>query len=201
MCDWSPRRSRFLAIAGGWLVVSLLVSACANPPNKEMDQAQGAIDTARAAGADRFAADEYAAATTALKQSNDAVAQRDYRLALNFALESREHAQNAAREAANRGAQVRGEVERSMAEIAALMAQVNTELAAAERARRPRRVLRDARQALVQVNADVQKAGAAMRAGNYAAAEPTLRAVKARIEQTMAALAAAATTQSPRQRK
>ena len=32
-------------------------SACTAPPNKEMDQAQGAIDAARAAGADRYAAD------------------------------------------------------------------------------------------------------------------------------------------------
>ena len=44
---------------------------------------------------------EFAAATTALKNANDAVRQRDYRLALNHALESREQAQNAARDAAD----------------------------------------------------------------------------------------------------
>ena len=80
-----------------------------------MDQAQGAIDAARAAGADRYAATEYTAATDALKRAQDAVAQRDYRQALNEALDSREHAQNAAREAADSKAQVRGEVERDMA--------------------------------------------------------------------------------------
>ena len=80
---------------------ALLITACGDPPNKEMDQAQGAIDAARAAGADRYAATEYTAATDALKRSQDAVAQRDYRLALNEALNSREHAQNAAREGAD----------------------------------------------------------------------------------------------------
>jgi len=37
------------------LLAVLVVTACGEPPNKEMDQAQGAIDAARAAGADRYA--------------------------------------------------------------------------------------------------------------------------------------------------
>ena len=40
-----------------------------------MDQAQGALDAARAAGADRYAVDEYTAAASALKSAQDAVAQ------------------------------------------------------------------------------------------------------------------------------
>ena len=62
-----------------------------------MQQAQGAIDAARAAGADRYAQRRvHSAAQDALKNAQDAVAQRDYRLALNYALDSRERAQNAA---------------------------------------------------------------------------------------------------------
>jgi hypothetical protein len=64
----------------------VLLTACGTPPHKEMDQAQGAIDAARAAGADRYAADEYNAAVQSLQLANDAVDQRDYRLALNHAL-------------------------------------------------------------------------------------------------------------------
>jgi hypothetical protein len=60
----------------------LVLTACTSPPNKEMDQAQGAIDAARAAGADRYASTEFTAATTALKSANDAVAQGDYRLSM-----------------------------------------------------------------------------------------------------------------------
>ena len=54
-----------------WLLASLVVAACGTPPHKEMDQAQGAIDAARAAGADRYASGEYEAATTALKLANE----------------------------------------------------------------------------------------------------------------------------------
>src|SRR5258706_6960077 len=97
------------------IVAAVLVTACGDPPNKEMDQAQGAIDAARAAGADRYATSEYTAATDTLKRAQDAVAQRDYRQALNEALDSREHAQNAAPEAADTQRQVRGEGERDIA--------------------------------------------------------------------------------------
>jgi hypothetical protein len=170
------------------VLAALVITACGDPPNKEMDQAQGAIDAARAAGADRYAADEYTAATDALRRSQLAVAQRDYRLALNEALDSREHAQNAAREAADTKAQVRGEVERDMAQIAALIAEANTRLAAATRARVPRRVLEGPRQELAAVDESVQKAGEAMKADDYLSAKTALQGVKERITQAMSAL-------------
>src|SRR6266850_6849790 len=182
------------------IVAAVLVTACGDPPNKEMDQAQGAIDAARAAGADRYATSEYTAATDTLKRAQDAVAQRDYRQALNEALDSREHAQNAAREAADTKAQVRIEVERDMAQIAALIAQANTRLAAAARSRAPRRVLDGPRSDLAAVDESVQKAGAAMRADDYLAAKAALQGVKERIQQAMRALGTPAVQSSRRGR-
>lgn len=185
----------------GALIAALVVAACGQPPHKEMDQAQGAIDAARAAGADRYATTEYSAASTALKNANDAVTARDYRLALNYALESREHAQNAAREAADTKARVRVEVERAMTDIAALLARANTRMAAAERARVPRRLVQQAADNIVAANDDVQKAGEAIRADDYLAARPGLEDVKARIEKAIAAIDAAIASRSPRRRR
>ena len=182
------------------ILAAVLVTACGDPPNKEMDQAQGAIDAARAAGADRYAATEYTAATEALKRAQDAVAQRDYRQALNEALDSREHAQNAAREAADTKAQLRGEVEREMAQIAALIAEANSRLAAATRSRAPRRVLDGPRKELAAVDESVQKAGAAMRADDYLAARTALQGVKDRITQAMRTLQTPAAQSSRRRR-
>ncbi len=182
------------------ILAALVITACGDPPNKEMDQAQGAIDAARAAGADRYAATEYSAATDALKRAQDAVAQRDYRQALNEALDSREHAQNAAREAADTKAQVRGEVERDMAQIAALIAEANTRLAAATRARVSGRVLDRPRRELATVDESVQKAGAAMKADDYLAARTALQGVKERIQQAVRALDAPAVQSSRRGR-
>jgi hypothetical protein len=184
-----------------WLLVALITAACAEPPNKEMDQAQGAIDAARAAGADRYATTEYSAATEALTNANTAVTQGDYRLALNYALESREHAQNSAREAADTRARLRGEIERNMAQVALLMAQADTRLEAARKTRAPRRALDEIAVAIAAVNEDVQKAGEAIKADDYVTARGALDGVKERIETTIAAIDDASTPAAQRRRR
>ena len=178
----------------------VLLTACGTPPHKEIDQAQGAIDAARAAGADRLATEEFNAAIASLKLANDAVGQRDYRLALNHALESREHAQNAARLAAETHGRLRGEVERSLAEITALIAQANGRLTTAERTRVARRIVTDARQSLATANKDVQKAGAAVQAQDFTAAQSLLSGAKQQISQVITRLDAAMGGQNARRR-
>jgi hypothetical protein len=130
------------------------------------------------------------------------VAAGDYRLALDNALTSREQAQNAAREAADTKARLRGEAERALAEVTALVAQARTRLeqARAARPRRPQRVLRALDTAITSADADVQKAGAAIQAGDYAAATPLLDGVKTRIDEALTEIDAAATSQSARRR-
>jgi hypothetical protein len=165
-----------------------------------MDQAQGAIDAARAAGADRYAPTEFAAATTALKNATAAVDQGDYRLALNHAIDSREQAQNAARVAADTRAKVRGDVERSIAEVNALIMQVSAWIASPASARTPR-TRRTAQQVVTQSTAEVQKAGSAMQAEDYAGAQKLLTATKERLQKALPAAPNPAAVQSTRRRK
>ena len=110
------------------LITAILSASCAEPPSKEMNQAQGAIDAARAAGADKFASIEFNAAIEALKRSEEAVAARDYRQALNHALDSRERAQNAAKLAVEGRADARGQAERGIAEVATLLSRAQAQL-------------------------------------------------------------------------
>ena len=136
------------------LVLSLAVlaavagAACGDPPDKEMQQAQGAIDAARAAGADQYARDEFAAAEDALKRAHDAVDQRDYRQALNTALDARERAQTAAKEAVDKKATARADATKALADADAALHDARAKLKAAETARvagadaRPRRARR-----------------------------------------------------------
>jgi len=182
-------------------VASILLSSCATPPTAEMDRAQGAIDAARAAGAEQYASGEYSAATSALASANEAVAARDYRLALNYALESHEHAQNAAREAADTKARMRAEVERAIADITALVADGQARTAAAGRAGSARRLLTPATDALAAASASLQKAGEAVAAGDYLAANAALEGVKEATEKALAALDASARSQSLRRRR
>jgi Domain of unknown function (DUF4398) len=109
-----PRRGPILRYGAVPLLLALALivhSACSEPPNREINQAQGAIDAARAAGAAEFAPEPLQAAITALERAQQAVADRDYRLALNHAIDARDRAREAARGAADRKAQLRSEAE------------------------------------------------------------------------------------------
>lgn len=183
------------------ILVAALASGCAAPPNKEMDQAQGAIDAAKAAGAEQYAPAEYHAATDALTRSHAAVAQNDYRLALNHALDSRERAQNAARQAADGKAQVRGEVERMLAQVSGEVVQATAKLEAARKAHAPRRALAEPAQAIATVSEDVQKAGETIKAGDYVAARSMLQDANSRIEQAMAEIDRATAPAAVRRRR
>ena len=173
------------------LLTTFVVMGCGEPPRKEMDQAQGAIDAARAARADVYAVTEYVAATEALKNADEAAAARDFRLALSNALESREFAQNAARVSADTQAKARADVERSTEDITALMAHAKTGLTAARSARVATRVLFEPAAAIEVAVKALQESGEAMATGDYLAATEALTGVRARLDKAVTTIDAA----------
>jgi Domain of unknown function (DUF4398) len=167
------------------IVAAVLLAACADPPNREMDQAQGAIDAARAAGAEKYAAQELAAAVTALAQARETVAQGDYRSALTYALDSRERAQNAAKQASDDRASIGSQTERAITETGALLDRGDQRLAVAEAQKVPRRTITKVQSALINSRKTLQKASAAAERGDYQAAQRELNGVS---QQTKAAI-------------
>ncbi len=169
-----------------------------------MDQAQGAIDAARAAGADRYAAAEHTAAVESLKRSHEAVAQGDYRLALSHAMTSRERAQESARAAADRKAQVRGEVEAALTNANQLIAQAGQRIGTASKSRArnaARNTAREQSQKLATARADVQKAGELVSAGDYLTAQARLKDITARLEGILESVTASMTPPPARRRR
>ena len=82
------------------LLIALGVAgACSEPPTKEHQQAEAAVAAARAADAATYAPDDLQAAEADLQKYDEAVAQRDYRQALNLAIEARDRAYEAAKQA------------------------------------------------------------------------------------------------------
>ena len=162
-------------------VIFILSAGCAEPPSKEMNQAQGAIDAARAAGADRFAAAEFIAATDALKRSEEAVAAGDYRQALSHAIDSRERAQSAAKMAVEGRADARGQAERAIAEAATLLSQARAQLK--NLASRP---LRGPRTTVAAAEKALQEARAALAKEEYAAVSLALNGVAAELQAALA---------------
>jgi hypothetical protein len=150
------------------VAAAVTATACGEPPDKELQQARGAIESARGAGADLYAHEEFSAAEAALKNATDAVEQRDYRLALNRALDARERAQNAAKEAVTRKAAVRADASRALALAGRALEDARTKLKSAEAARAPARVLAPARRAIADADLAVQEARTTFGQGAYA---------------------------------
>jgi hypothetical protein len=181
-----PRRFVGLLLAPLVLVSAL---ACGAPPSKELHQAQGAIDAARAAGADDYAREDYDAAVTALARAEQAVSERDYRLALSQALDSRERAQAAAKLAASQKAQVRSEAERLLAQVTSIVA-VAAERVAADGAKTPKAALTALEDAIASARIALDDAGKALASEDYLEARRRLDGVGVALNAALQAIPA-----------
>ena len=174
------------------LVSAVLIAACSAPPQKEIDLAQGALDAARAAGAEQYAPQEYADATSSLQQAHEAVVQNDYRLALTRALDAHDRAQDAAKGAADGKARARGEAEAAAAGAATALAQFLARIDAAAATGFSARELTTARRTASDAQTAVQKARAAIGAEDYPAATEAVKGIPDQITAEIAALEAIA---------
>ena len=179
---------------------TFLVLACGDdPPDKEMQQAQSAIEAARMAGAGDYAHDELAAAEQALKNAHDAVGQRDYRLALTSAFDSRERARNALTQAADQKVVARREAERLLTDVSAALARVQARIETAATTR-PARAMVGPRHVIGDLDRSVQEARAAFARGDYVSTTKVLIDGNARLAAAEHALDAATAAPSRRRR-
>jgi len=167
-----------------WILALLLLAAagCSAPPQKEIDQAQAAVDLARTSGAETYAAEEYAAAVGGVAKARAAVDQRDYRQALSYAIDSRQRAQNAVRQAAAGKVEAKSATEASLAAVSSELIQIEDRLKAAETARVPAKELRAPRALLTDVRKGLQEARTEIGAENYAKAGEILTTVRKKLD-------------------
>ena len=184
-----------------YLIAALTInSACGGPPDKEMQQAQSAIDAARSGGGDRYAREELVAAEEALKHARDAAGDHDYRLALNHALDSRERAQGAAAQVAGRKAAAQAAAERALTDASTALADAQVKLKAAEAARLPPAKLAGPRRAIANEERAVQEARTAFSQGDYLAVPGSMSRAAAHLRETAGDLDAMAPS-APRRRR
>lgn len=185
---------RLLAV----LLPLVLVAACSAPPQKEIDLAQGALDAARAAGAEQYAPEEFSAAAAALQQAHEAVAQGDYRLALTQAIDAHARAQDAAKGAADGKARARGDAEAAVGAATASITQLKNRLAAPDIERLTAKDTAGARQAAGEAEAAVQKAREAIKTEDYLRAREVVKDIPARITAEILAIDALAAKRAAR---
>ena len=169
---------RRLAAAIGTLV---FLTACSEPPQKEIDRAQGAIEAARAAGAEQYATEPFTAATTAMQQTHEAVEQRDYRLALSRAIDANERALEAARQAADGKARAKADAEAAVGRGLTAARLLTEQLKVADTSRVPARDLDAARRAHAEAQRHLQEARKAIASGDYLLANKKLEGLAEKI--------------------
>lgn len=162
------RVGRWSAVSAAILASSLIAGCGDDPPTKELQQAQQAIDEARASGADRYSTEDFTAAQEAIKRSQAAVVARDYRQALNDALDARDRAQTAEKDAVDKKAKAKVDADRVLHEAALAVVNARAKLRAAETAHRvPVRVLVPIRRNIADAETRVQEARTAFESGDY----------------------------------
>ncbi len=170
-----------LSRAAGVCIVSCLTTGCAEPPQKEMSRAEGAIQAARAAGAETYAAEEFGNAQRALERSEAAVEEADYRQALSYALDAFEQAELAAGTAATQKAKARGDLDARMTALSTALDEMRPKLEAAVAARASEARLKGPRAALAGLQSALQEARSASDAGDLEKAAAQVEGMAARI--------------------
>jgi hypothetical protein len=176
------RVSRFVVL------LALVLSGCSEPPQKEIDQAQAAVDAAKTAGADTYAADEYNSAVTALQKSHESVDQRDYREALNYAIDARQRATEAAKQAGIAKGHTKVAAEKLVTDCSTRVSQLDTDIRVAQGAHVAPRDLRSARTTLADAQNALQETRIAMAAGKYAEVLSALTEVRRKVDAAIAAV-------------
>lgn len=164
------------------VLVALIASGCSQPPQKEIDQAQTALDAAKAAGAEKYATDEYNAAAGSLQKSHDAVDQRDYRQALNYAIDSRQRSQEAAKLAAEGKVRARQAASQLVTDVGTRYSQARMHLQAIDPSGTSKD-LRLPRGMLMEAESSLQDARTAIRSGNYDKVTELLTYVRGIVDQ------------------
>jgi hypothetical protein len=168
------------------VILALLAAGCGDdPPNREIQQAQQAIDIAHKLDADRYSTDEFKAAQDALTRARADVVARDYRQALNDAIDARDRAQTAAKDTVDKKDVMKVDVDRSLHDAALAIVDARAKLRTAEAAHRPARIVIPMRRAVADAEMRVQEARTAFDKGDYLNAGDVLTKTRARLDDSV----------------
>jgi len=181
------RVGRCRRLVSAAIIASSIVACGGNPPDKELQQAEAAVDAARATSADRYAKEDFTASTDALKNAHAAVDARDYRLALNYALEAKDRADTAARDAADRKATARSNADRALHNAALWLVDIRAKLRTAQ-GHQPARIVNPAKKVAADSERVVQEARAAFEREDYPKVLEMLAAPMARLRESIRSL-------------
>ena len=165
------------------------LAGCSEPPQKEIDEAQSAIAAAQAAGAETYAAEEYAGATATLQKARAAIEQRDYRQALSYAIDSRQRAIEASRLVPDARARAKTAADSELKNTGESVTHLASLLRAARDAGASAQELRAPDETMTAATRALQEARTALEARKYAEANALLHGVRENVDTAAKAVA------------
>ena len=144
---------------------------------------------------------EFKAAEDALREYDEAVNQRDYRLALSLALDALERAQDAAKQAAGQKAATRSDAERLLNDATPLLSQADERLRQAAAAKVPATRIAEPTRTIAAARRSVQEARTALGSERYLVARTLLDGLADRVRAAISALDAELTSSAGRRRR
>lgn len=144
---------RFFAV----LLPMAALSACDQPPNKEISAAEAQIEQARQEGAERFVPDRWREAQAALATARAKVQEKDYRAALSAANDAADKGRLAAQGVATAKAHAMRSAELAQREIGIFMEEIEQARQEAAAAKVPEEAFVDVEPRLAEVREGVQR--------------------------------------------
>jgi hypothetical protein len=175
---WVPARLARLALP---ILATFVLVACDEPPNREVSAADNALALARQAGADRYAAERYHEAETALGEARRKIEQKDYRGALSSATDAAEKARSAAQQASAAKTVGRSTAEVAVAEVHASLDEIAAIREEATADKVPDKVFEDLAPLVDEVQQALLAAARSLEAGEILEAQKAATDVKARV--------------------
>lgn len=163
------------------ILAVLCLSACSEPPQKEIAAAEARLAEARAAGAARFAPDRLKEAELALRTAREKIDSKDYRAAMSAAGDAADKSRGAAQAAEAARELARTSAEAARAEAVALLDEVKAIREDATRAKVPDKVFESLQGAVDAARKGLETAAAAMGRGDFPEANKMAADLKVRI--------------------
>jgi hypothetical protein len=166
---------RFFAV----LLPLLALSACDQPPTKEIAAAEAQIEQARQAGAERFVPDRWREAQTALTTARAKVQEKDYRSALSAANDAADKGRLAAQAVATAKAHAVRAAELAQREIGIFMEEIDQARQEAVVAKVPDEAFLEVEPRLADVREGLQRVADTLAKGDVIEAQKTAAELRA----------------------
>jgi HEPN domain-containing protein len=161
------------------LLPLLALSACDQPPTKEIAAAEAQIEQARQAGAERFAPDRWREAQTALATARAKVQEKDYRAALSAANDAAEKSRLAVQGVATARAHAVRAAELAQREIGIFMEEIEQARQEALVAKVPEEAFVDVEPRLAEVREGLQRVADTLAKGDVLEAQKAAAELRA----------------------